>query len=189
MANKLLEHRKLIKGKKPKFLRQDGHKKSRLAQNWRNPRGIDNKVRLNIRGYRRSPSVGWKSPIEVKDLHTSGLEMVRVHTTDEISKIDTSKQGILIGRTVGQKKKIDIVRLAVSKHVKILNMKDPAAFLKEAEAELAKKQAKKKETKKKEETKKAPEKEDKKEESIEDKLEDAKEQEKKEKDKILTKRK
>jgi large subunit ribosomal protein L32e len=187
MEKKLLESRKLVKSKKPKFLRQDGHKKSRLAQNWRNPRGIDNKVRLNIRGYRRSPTVGWKSPVAVKGLHASGLEMVRVSSTDEVGRITPSTQGIIIGKTVGQKKKVEIVRLAASKNIKILNMRDPAAYLKAAEEDLAKRQKDKAETKKKE-AKKAPE--PKKEEStIEDKLEDTKEQEKKEKDKVLTKRK
>ena len=52
----LLEFRKKIKAKKPNFIRQDAHKKGEIKKKWRRPKGLQSKMRLHKRGYRKSPS-------------------------------------------------------------------------------------------------------------------------------------
>ena len=54
-----------MKKKKPKFIRQDAHKKGRLAKKWRKPKGLQSKMRLCKKGYRKRISKGYKSPKEV----------------------------------------------------------------------------------------------------------------------------
>jgi len=197
-----LAARKLLKRRKPKFLRQDGHKKLRLGNKWRKPKGIQNKMRLKLRGYRRNVSKGFKSPRSVRGMSSTGLEMIKVFTKVELDRVDPATLGVIVASTVGKKKRLDILKSAIEKNITIINFKDPAMIVKNIEDEIMKKtEAKKKlmaekEKKKKEAEKKAEEKkkkvkakEEKKEEkTIEDKLEETKKKEKKEKDKILTKK-
>ncbi len=207
----LAEARKLLKRKKPTFLRQDGHKKKKLSKGWRRPRGWQNKVRLGKRGYRRKISVGYKSPCQARGIDPCGLFPVRVHCLKDMERIDEKRQCIVIASAVGQKKRLQILRNAVERKIAVQNIKDPADYIRRADEMLQKRQehkkAKKEEEKKaaakKEEEKKAAAKKEeekkaaaKKEEekagaketqakSI-DEIADDKEKQKKEKDKILT---
>ena len=70
--NKDLEHRSVIKKKKPNFIRQDAHKKKRVGTSWRRAKGIQSKVRLNKRGYVKSVSQGYRSPKSVRGTTPSG---------------------------------------------------------------------------------------------------------------------
>lgn len=189
----LLGIRKDIKKRKPKFIAQDSHKRKKLKQTWKRPTGVHSKVRHKMRGYKSMVDTGYKSPKAVSGLHPSGLKEVLVHSLNDIEKINVKEEGIVIGKGVGTKKKVEIVKKAKEKGIKILNIKDTDMFLKNIQENLAKKKADKskkesdKEKKKKEAEKKAEEKE--KEEKLEEKMseEEKKEQEKKEKDKVLTK--
>lgn len=192
----LLELRKQIKRKKPRFIRQDKKKKALArSKKWRRPRGIDSKVRLNIRGYSKGISIGYGSPKKVKELHKSGLKIILVSSLADLDKINKEKEGAMIKGSVGKRKKVDLVKKAKEKGIKILNLKDPDQFLKAVEEnmkkkkEVKKKLTEKKEKKVKELKEKAKEKEEK--EGLADKIqteEDKKEEDKKEKDKLLTKR-
>jgi len=198
-----LAQRKEQKGKKPSFIQQDSHKKKRVAQKWRKPRGRHSKLRLHIRGYKRWPCTGWRSPRSVKGLHTSGLEIVVVHNLTELGKIDGTKQGVVIGSAVGAKNRIPLIEVTQAKNITLLNIKDIDTYKKQlqdtfnARKERNAKKTKKKEEKKTEEKKKEEKKteekkkEEKKTKTIEKKVEESedvkKEMEKKEKDKLLTK--
>lgn len=198
-----LELRKEIKNRKPTFSKQDSHKKARLSKSWRRPKGIQSKMRLGIKGYARCPEIGWGSPKSVKGLSPEGLVEVKVESMKDIEGIDAKTQGAVIGGTVGKLKKIQLVKALSEKKITILNVKNPADFLKSVEEEAKEKKASKaakekaKEAKQKDKEKKAKEKEaeDKKAESkdgedLADKVEKAevkKKQEKAEKDKVITK--
>jgi large subunit ribosomal protein L32e len=194
MIEKLLQIRTQLKKKKPSFARQDSHKKAKIKRRWRSPRGIHSKMRLGIKGYRRSVSSGFRSPRLVKYLHKSGLREINVSSVKDINNIDPIKEGIIIARAVGLKKKVDVIKKALEKNIRILNVKDPQAFIKYVEDSLEqrkeekKKQEKKREEKIKEREKKAKEK---KKDELAKKVETEEEKqkrEKEEKDKLLTKR-
>lgn len=189
MDNKeLLEKRKKLKSRKPDFVRQDFHKK-RLKKKWVRPRGLQSKVRLRIKDKPRRISTGWGSPKAVKGLHPSGLREIIVSTISEVENVNKDTEGIVLRRTVGKKKRIEIIKVAIEKGIKILNIKDPNQFIKDVEAELSSRKEKKKKLKEKREKKKKEEK-GKKEEKLADKLTDdeKKEKDKQEKDKVLTKK-
>jgi large subunit ribosomal protein L32e len=146
---KLLETRKTIKSKKPEFIQQDYHKKRRLSRKWKRPTGLQSKMRHQFKGYSRRVKQGWRSPVEIRGYHPSGLEPVLIHTIDQLAQLK-SHQAIIIASNVGMRKKILILDKALAMNIKILNIK-PESFKAKAEA---KKKAHKEEAKKKEEKKK-----------------------------------
>lgn len=109
---RLLDVRAGMKRKRPGFVRQDGHKKAKLDSNWRNPRGLHNKVRLEKRGYRPVVKTGYRSPLDVRHLDRDGLEPVRVSTVEQVKQLDPKKHSIILSGTLGGKKKIAIIKAA-----------------------------------------------------------------------------
>ncbi len=175
--------KKQIKRKKPNFVRQDIHKKKKLEKKWRKPKGWHSKMRQGKRGQRKSVSTGYGTPREIKNLTKDGLKSVHIFSIrDKLPE----KGCIVISSGLGQKKRIEIVKLAEEKGIKVSNIKDIAAYLKKAEESMAARKEKKLQRKKKREEKKVK----KKKEDLTDKIseEEQKEKQKKEKDKLLTKR-
>ena len=196
-SNNHLDVRKLLKKRKPKFLRQDGHKKIRLGNKWRRPKGLQNKVRLNIRGYRRKISVGFKSPSSIRGYDKSGLRVVLVENIRQLESINNKEEGIIIRSSVGKKNKILIIRKAEEMQIKVLNYKDAKEYARKVEEALSKKKTEKEKLKKQKEDKKAKQKDVEKkkkaekkktEKELEEEQKAKKEKEKKEKDKLLIKR-
>ncbi len=120
---KLLELRKKLKSKKPDFYRHLWWKKPKFKNDpkWRKPKGSDNKMRLKRKGYPPIVEVGYRSPRLVRGLHPSGLKPVVVHNPDELDRLDPETMIIYIGRTVGLRKKIEIMKKAIEKGFKIAN--------------------------------------------------------------------
>jgi large subunit ribosomal protein L32e len=187
---KLLDKRKSIKRKKPDFVMQNAHMKSRLEKKWRKPRGIDSKIRLRLKGYLKPVETGYGSPKEIKHLHKSGLMPVLISSLKELENIDNQKQAIVISSKVGKKKKLDIIKKADEKSITILNIKDTKKYADEIiKAIEERKKRREKRQKKKADIKK--EKKEKKDDKLAEKImseEEKAEAEKKEKDKILTKK-
>jgi len=180
----VLELRKQMKMRKPKFIRQDAHKK-RLKKRWVRPRGLHSKVRLRKSGHPKPVSNGYGSPKEVRGLSKEGLKIKIIHNEDGFNEINKEKDGIIIASSVGLRNKLQLLKKAREKGIKILNL-NVDEYIKKKEEGFKKRleeRKKGKEKKKKEETK---EKKDKLEEKLSD--EEKKESKKKEKDKLLTKR-
>jgi len=189
-AKDSLTLRKKIKAKKPKYLREDHHKKKAVDKNtWRSPRGRHSKMRHGFQGHRATLEIGYGSPRKARHLHSSGLMPVLVCNVDGLSAINKDKQAAVISGRVGNKKKMDIAKKAKDLGIKMINLKDVDAYLKKMEDMIKQKKDKKaktaqaKEKKKKEKEKKA---EEKKKEA--EAPEDTKKKERKELEKVLTKR-
>ena len=123
MADKkrLLDIRKKIKSIKPTYLRSSIKIKSRLSKNWRKPKGLQNKMRLNKKGYPKAMRVGYGSPTEVKHLdQKSGLYPVVISNKKELEKINIKTQAILMSSTLGVKKKLEIIKIAEEKKIVLL---------------------------------------------------------------------
>lgn len=184
-----LELRKKIKSRKPNYLREDHHKKKAVSKAWRKPRGRHSKMRHGFQGHRATLQVGYGSPKEVKNLHSSGLMPVLIHNVAELECIDKKKQVVLVSGTVGTRKKLEIVKKVKMLGARIINVKDIDAYINKIEDHFKEKKSKKekaaktKEEKKKEKEKKA---EEKKKEA--ESPEDTKKKETKELEKVLTKR-
>jgi len=194
--------RKQMKKSRPDFVRQDAHKKQRLGRKWRRPKGIQSKMRLGKKGYRRCVDTGFRSPRMVRGLSRDGLSMVIVRNVNELSGLEKKTHCVVISSAVGKKKKVEVVKKCNELGLRILNVKNADEFIKKVEDEVKKKKEKKAETKKEKEKKrqerekKAKEKEEKEKKDGEKKPEEAdeltekikKEEEKKEIDKALIKK-
>ena len=112
------------KRNKPKFLRNDWHKKIKLGstvkknRKWAAAKGRHSKLRLNRKGHSRRPKIGWGSSGEIKG-KVSGLEIVRVENLEGLASIGKG-QGIIIGR-VGKKKREEIIAKAKEMKLVVLN--------------------------------------------------------------------
>ena len=115
----MIELRKKIKSKKPKFARTDSNK-YKFKNKWRKPRGLHNKLRLNKKGHIKKPSKGYRSPKEVRGLTKDGLRPMIVSNVNEIKK-DIS---IIISKKVGNKKKLHILEKAKDLNIRVINIKN-----------------------------------------------------------------
>ncbi len=88
---------------------------------WRKPKGNDSKMRLQLKGYPPIVKSGYGSPSELRHLHPSGLTPVHVHTVSDLEGLDPSKHIIIIGSTVGLRKRLQIVEAARAKGFRIAN--------------------------------------------------------------------
>jgi large subunit ribosomal protein L32e len=118
---RLLKVRKKQKSKKPHFVQTDQHKKKKLKDTWRRPRGLHNKKRQYILGKGEMARVGYGSPAAVKGLHPSGFIEVLLDRVQDVENVDPHTQAIRIARTVGQRKRLEIVEKARNLGLKILN--------------------------------------------------------------------
>ncbi len=120
-TKRLLDVRKIQKGKKPTFKQSDSHKKKKLADYWRKPRGIHNKTRYGIKGKCPLVKAGYGSPSLVRGLHPSGCEEVLVRNTKDIEPLNAGRQAARIAHTVGLRKRMLIEKKAAELGLKILN--------------------------------------------------------------------
>ncbi|MEF8888080.1 MAG: 50S ribosomal protein L32e [Haloarculaceae archaeon] len=118
-AERLLTQRRRVS--KPKFNRQDHHKKKRVSTSWRRPRGQLSKQRRGIKGKGDTVGAGFRSPKAVRGLHPSGFEEVRVHNVDDLEGVDGDREAVRIASTVGGRKRERIEDEAEERGIRVLN--------------------------------------------------------------------
>jgi large subunit ribosomal protein L32e len=118
-AERLLAQRRRVS--KPKFNRQDHHKKKRVSTSWRRPRGQLSKQRRGIKGKGDTVQAGFRSPEAVRGLHPSGFEEVRVHNVDDLEGLDGDRQAVRIASKVGGRKRERIEDEAEERGIRVLN--------------------------------------------------------------------
>lgn len=106
---------------RPKFVRQESWRYIRLAENWRKPKGIDNKMRKQVSGVPPLVKVGYGGPKKARGLHPSGYKDKLIHNIRDLEKLDPKTDAARIGHSVGRRKRIDIVNKADALGIKVLN--------------------------------------------------------------------
>ncbi|ADV65459.1 50S ribosomal protein L32e [Desulfurococcus mucosus] len=121
--DRLLRLRAEMNRKRPMFLRHLWWKKAKFRNDpkWRKPKGIDNKMKHQLKGYPPIVKVGYRGPSMVRGLHPSGLEPVVVNSTGELDGLDPARHIVYIGSRVGLRKSIEIYKLATGKGFKVAN--------------------------------------------------------------------
>lgn len=117
---KLLEHRKKMKKKKPEFVRQEYNRRKKLPKNWRRPRGVHSKLRLRRRGKPARVAIGYGTPKQVKHLTKDGLKKVIICNLNDFKSLKKGEIAI-ISKTVGDRKKLEILKEAQKSGIKIHN--------------------------------------------------------------------
>ncbi len=120
----LLRLRLLMKRREPRWARMNEWKYLKVAhvEHWRRPRGNDNKIRLEIKGYPKRVKVGYGKPRSARNLHPSGFRLVIIHRPEEVDRVDPTRDAIVIGRTVGLRKRVEIVKRAIDKGIRVINV-------------------------------------------------------------------
>lgn len=130
-----LKSRKRAKRKKPDFARHESWRFVKLKENWRRPRGLDNKMRRKIKGWPPTVSAGYKGPKVSCGLHPSGYREVLVHNPGELAAIDPKTQAARVAHTVGKRKRLKIIAKAIEMKIVVLNFKEPSVPTIDEEAE------------------------------------------------------
>ncbi len=131
-----MDNKKAGRIKKPRFVRKDWHKISSLGlrrkkkQVWRKPKGRHNKLREKKKSHGAWPSIGYRSPMIIRGT-INGIKPVLVHNEMELENL--SKDNAIIIAHIGLKNKSKIVKKAVAKNIRILNL-NAEEFLKGLEA-------------------------------------------------------
>ncbi len=108
-----------------KFLRSDTVRHIRLGKNrrklqkWRRPRGRHSKIRRHRFGYPLMPSVGYRTPKKESGM-INNLRPVLVHNLRELELL--AKENIAIIARVGAKKKLEMIKKAQERSIKISNL-------------------------------------------------------------------
>ncbi len=131
---KLLELRKKMKKKRPEFRRVESWRYKRVKDSWRKARGIDSKTRKKTKSGVKSPNIGYRTPKEIRGIHPSGYEEVRVITKQDLEDLNPKRHAIKISRRIGARKRIPLIDFARNKGFKILNVGISQRELEELEA-------------------------------------------------------
>ena len=118
---RLMKLRKKISKKRPHFKRFESWRFVRIKDQWRKPRGIDNKMRTEEQGWPKSVKVGYGGPAAVRGLHPSGKEEVLVWNPTDVDGLDAETQVARIGGSVGGRKREAILEKAEELNIRILN--------------------------------------------------------------------
>jgi large subunit ribosomal protein L32e len=119
-TSSLLRTRKLLKSKKPEFVRQESWRYKRVKSSWRKPKGIDSKMRIKKKGWPKSIQIGYRSPKKVRGFHPSGFKEIIVYNVNDLERVNSGNV-VRIGGTVGMKKKLNIIKRAKELKIQIVN--------------------------------------------------------------------
>jgi large subunit ribosomal protein L32e len=117
----LLAARKKISGKRPHFIRQESWRYDKLAENWRKPKGKDNKMRKQTSGMPAIVKIGYRGPKAARGLHPSGYTDNVIFNVNELAGLDPKKDAARLGHTVGKRKRLAIISKAAERGIKVLN--------------------------------------------------------------------
>ena len=126
MAEGVIETKKLRKlkrrSKHPKFFRSNfkRRERKRVKDNWRKPRGIDNKKKDKQKTYGAEPNIGYGTPAEIRGFHPSGMREVRVLNVEMLADVP-KHTAVRIAACVGARKRAAIEGKAKEMGLVILN--------------------------------------------------------------------
>ena len=121
---RLLVTRKKIKARTPEFRRFESWRYVRVHDPWRKPKGIDNHMRLSVKGWPHLVKIGYRVPKKVRGLHPSGLRDVLVHNIFELESLSPSVDAARFASGVGKRKRIDLAKRAKEMGIRVLNGKN-----------------------------------------------------------------
>lgn len=144
-----LQIRKAIKKRKPTYLKRQANQFPKLKKvgAWRRPKGMGNKSRRNKRGHIGMLQIGYGSPKEVKGTNRNGYYEVVISNVKELESLDKQTQVGVLSKTLGQKKRLEVLKIAQKNNITITNVVDINSYIKSVEESMKEKKDSKAKTK------------------------------------------
>lgn len=120
-VKEILKLRKEIEKGRPQFQRPESWRYTRLKENWRKPKGLDNKVRKMVKGWPRLVKVGYRGPISARGLHPSGFRDILVDNLKGLDGLNPETDAVRLAAGLGARKRGDILDRANELGLKVLN--------------------------------------------------------------------
>ncbi|HYC26830.1 MAG TPA: 50S ribosomal protein L32e [Nitrososphaerales archaeon] len=117
----LVARRDELAKNRPEFVRQESWRYVRIHPEWRKPKGVDNKVRRQDKGWPALVKVGYRGPVESRHLHPSGHHEVMVYRPSELDSLVPGRDVARVGGTVGAKKRQAILERANELGLRVVN--------------------------------------------------------------------
>jgi len=117
----LVAKRKEISKNRPAFVRQESWRYVRIHPEWRKPKGVDNKVRRQDKGWPALVRVGYRGPVAARGLHPSGHYDVLVYRAKDLDALVPGRDVARIGGAVGAKKRDTILERANELGLRVVN--------------------------------------------------------------------
>jgi large subunit ribosomal protein L32e len=110
-----------LKRKHPKFFRSNfkRRERKRVKDNWRKPRGIDNKKKEKRKTYGAEPNIGYGNRRSLRGIHPCGMEEIRVLNAQMLDGVKA--KAVRIAGPVGGKKRAEIRAKAKALGLRVLN--------------------------------------------------------------------
>ena len=121
MSADLRKRRFKLRKKVPKFRRQESWKYAKLSESWRRPKGLDNKMRKDIKGVPPRVKVGYRTPRDIRGLHPSGLMQLTVSNVEQLERLKGQDLIVVISSRVGRRTKRVMTDKARSLGLRIAN--------------------------------------------------------------------
>merc|ERR1711911_48586 len=115
--------RNIVKKRTKKFIRHQSERYVKVKENWRKPKGIDNRVRRRFKGQYLMPSIGYGSNTKTKHMMPDGFRKFVVHNVKDVELLLMLKgtHAAEIAHNVSARKRKEIVDRANQLSVKVTN--------------------------------------------------------------------
>ncbi|OWF35383.1 60S ribosomal protein L32-like [Mizuhopecten yessoensis] len=106
-----------------KFIRHQSDRYDKVKQNWRKPKGIDNRVRRRFKGQFKMPNIGYGTAKKTRHLMPDGFRKFRIHNVKELEVLLMQNRTIAaeIAHNVSSRKRKEIVERAQQLSIKVTN--------------------------------------------------------------------
>lgn len=117
----LVQKRRESQARGPRFVRQESWRYARIKPMWRKPKGVDNKIRRQDKGWPALVRIGYRGPVESRGLHPSGHFESLVHRPEDMEGLVPGRDVVRVGSTVGAKKRERILARANELGLRVVN--------------------------------------------------------------------
>lgn len=114
----------IIKKRTKKFVRHQADRyNGKLADNWRKPKGIDNRVRRRFKGQIVMPKIGYGSNVKTRHVLPDGFKKFLIRNVKEVELLLMLNRvySAEIAHNVSSKNRIAILERARQLDVKVIN--------------------------------------------------------------------
>jgi len=117
------ERPKIVKKRTKKFIRHQSDRYKKISQQWRKPKGIDNRVRRKFKGMYKMPNIGYGSDKRTKHMLPDGFFKVTIQNPKELEVLMTQNHKFCaeIAHSVSARKRKIIVERAAQLAIKVTN--------------------------------------------------------------------